>query len=429
MKARERKLSLPVDAWAGEFAGHATEPYFASVSTALDETVVRMRALAGTAKGLHYAKGDLAEAWHVGTFNADAARGGVNARATAPRDHSVVDVLLRGPSGTSQAQLKYFREAEASAKAISAPAYRHIEQKVVPADQLDEVRNAALRLAAKNAHNRPEMSDSYRHTAKVADDRLRMSGAQSRPLTEKDARALVQELRRNHDFDRARFGLTTQHFVQWQDILREAGGAAIDAAMIATVLNSMPHLLAVAQKAIRTGRMTEADFEPLRRALPAIALRSATCAGVSATIVGAARAGFLGSACLGLRTNFVGAGVALGVRALELSSEAWQGNITWSAAARLLTQDTFVMAAAVTGALLVAASLSAAPMLGSLVGNLVGAGLAQLVIARLDVVGANRTLPVAALDAAGFALIRPRSIELERFTVEQFRPTTLLLEA
>jgi hypothetical protein len=421
MSGGRQRAARTVDAWAGDFAGRSTELYFERITGAIEDTVEQMRGLANTAKDLHYAKGDVAEAWHAGTFNVDCARRGFDARATASRDRSVVDVLLHGPNGVENAQLKYFRSPDATAKAISDPAYRNLDQKVVPADQLEELREAALRLAAKNAHHRPEVSGSYLHTAKVVDDRLRMDDSQSRPLTERDARALVQQLRRNHDFDQARFDLTAQHFVQWQDILREAAAASIDAVMIATVLNTLPHLLVIAQKALRTGEMTEADFVPLRQTLPSIVLRSAACAGLSATIVGTARAGFFGRACLGLRTSLVGGGVALGQRALEVSWQAGNGDLTWNAAARLLVQDVFVTAAAVTGALLVAGSLTAAPVLGSIAGNLIGAGVANLVLAQLNGVDPNLRIPIPALEAAGYKVFGPRSVELRGFSVQRVR--------
>ena len=441
-----------IDAFVGSQSAGQVDAYAEQIEAALEDVVIRMRTLAVNEKGLHYAKGDVAEAFHEGTFNVDAARRGIEARAWAPRDTSPVDIRVTG-SASDLAQLKYYRDADATAKAISEPKYRDLEQKVVPADQLEEVRAAAARLAKGNAQTRPELAASYDaqtrpelaasydHTATTADDRIRMDGAESRPLTEAGSRDLVNGLRGDQDLDRAEFGLTPQQVVTWEDILRESGTAA--AAMISVALQSAPYLVSIARKAWDTGEISGTDFVPLGQALPPTILRSGLAAGLAAAITGSARAGLLGS-IQQVDPTFVSAGVVLAISALEASVDAARGNTTWPEAARAISQDAIILAAAIGGAA-AGQALVPIPVLGALIGNIVGAAAGRLVVDQADrvivglaadtgwavfgTVDQHYTVPKELLTASGWDTLELRPIELKTLELKPLELKTLDLNS
>lgn len=58
-------------------------------------------------------KGFVAEWWHEGTFNIDAALKGVEARASAPDDNGLVDIFLTSGEKYSA---KYYKSGDESAK-------------------------------------------------------------------------------------------------------------------------------------------------------------------------------------------------------------------------------------------------------------------------------------------------------------------------
>ncbi|MCK9521482.1 MAG: hypothetical protein M0R76_00360 [Proteobacteria bacterium] len=442
MTAFRRDYRNAIDNFGGGLAGQQVDAYGERVEQALDDVVRRMGDLAGSQKDIHYAKGDVAEAWHAGTFNVDTARRGLDASATAPRDASPIDVSMRG-SSVEHAQLKYFRSPEDTAKAISHPKYGDLDQKVVPSDQLDGVREAAARLAARNAQSRPEVADSYSHTANTADDRVRMDGAESRPLSEREARELVKELREKQDVDREQFGLTPQQVIQWQDILREATTAAARAAIISAALQSAPYLVAIARKAWETGEISAKDFAPLAQALPATLLRSGVAGGLSAAIVGTARAGVLGGALQQVDPTFVAAGVTLAISAFETSIRAARGDITWPVAAKCISEDAIVLASAMGGAA-IGQALIPIPMLGALVGNIVGAVVARLAIEQVNgvilgiaaetgwtvfgLVDQNYTVPGEILDASGWNVLDIRKLGPQAIELKRMQPINLALK-
>ncbi len=444
MTAFRRDYRNASDNFSGGLAGQQVDAYEERVEQALDDMIRRMGDLAGNQKDIHYAKGDVAETWHAGTFNVDAARRGLDVSATAPRDASPIDVSIRGSGVEHHAQLKYFRSPEDTTKAISHPKYIDLDQKVVPSDQLDGVREAAARLAARNAKSRPEIADSYSHTASTADDRVRMDGAESRPLSEREARELVKELRAKQDVDREQFGLTPQQVIQWQDILREATTAAARAAIISAALQSAPYLVAITRKAWETGEISAKDFAPLAQAIPTTLLRSGVAGGLSAAIVGAARSGVLGSALQQVDPTFVAAGVTLAISAFETSIKAARGDITWPVAAKYISEDAIVLASAMGGAA-VGQALIPIPMLGALAGNIVGAVVARLAIEQVNrvvlgiavetgwtvfgLVDQNYTVPGDILEASGWSILDIRKLGAQPISLKRLEPRTLDLKS
>ncbi|MCL2824569.1 MAG: hypothetical protein FWD57_11305, partial [Polyangiaceae bacterium] len=96
MTQRHRDYRNLLNTFGGGMGGRSAVEYCDRVDAELDSMVSRMAELARNEKGISYAKGDIAEAWHAGTLNVDAARRGINVSATLPRDASPVDISIRG---------------------------------------------------------------------------------------------------------------------------------------------------------------------------------------------------------------------------------------------------------------------------------------------------------------------------------------------
>jgi hypothetical protein len=416
--------------------------YCEQTESAVDDVVRRMAALASSKKDIHYAKGDVAEAWHAGTFNVDAARRSVDAHAVAPRGRSAIDVTMHG-SKTQHAQLKVYRSADDTTNAISDSKYDAIDQKIVPADQLDAVRDAAARRAATNAANRPQVAASAAHTAKVADDRVRLDEVESRPLSEREARDLVKQLRERDEIDRERFALTPRQVIQWQDLLREATTAATRAAVISAALQAAPHLITIVRSAYETGEITASDLAPLAQTVPTTLLRSGIAGGLSAVLLGSARMGILGSTAQQIDPTFVAAGVTLAMNALETSFRAARGEITWPIAAKSISEDGIVLAAAMSGAA-IGQALIPIPMLGALLGNIIGAVVARLVVEQANgvvlglaadtgwtvfgIVDQNHTVSAEILERSGWNILNLHKLELRPLELQGFQLTPVKLE-
>lgn len=438
----QRGYRVGVDHFIGEAAGQRVAQYGERVEASVEELIRDMLKVAVNQKDLHYAKGDVAELWHAGTINLDATQRGIDVTAFAPRDSSPIDVAMQGNGGGLAAQLKYYRSAEDTAKAISDPKYRGLDQKVVPGGQLEDVRNAAVRLASKNVE-RPEMASSHDHTARTADDRLRIDGAESRPLTEQEARNLTQQLRQSGDIDRKQFGLTPQQVIRWEEIAKESFSAAGRAALISAVLQSAPYLVTIAKKGIAEGEITVKDFAPLGRALPTVMLRSGLAGGLTAAIVGAAKKELLGATLKDIDPTFISAAVVLCLSAVENSIRAASGQITSIEAAARTAEDALTLTFAL-GFGAAGQALMPIPLIGALLGGIVGALVSRFVIdganeAVLSItvetgwtffglVEQNYSVPIELLSEAGWRTVELKKLELQSVKLRALEPKSIDLE-
>lgn len=439
----ERGYRAVTDQIYAGMVGQEVSEFAARVETSVEELIRDMSKVAQNDKGLHFAKGDVAELWHAGGLNLNAVQRDIDVIAYAPRNASPIDIALRGAHHIEAAQLKYFRSAEDTARAISDPKYATLD-KVVPSDQLEGVREAAQRLASHHAM-RPEVSASYQHTADVADDRLRIDGAESRPLTEPQSRDLVERLRRDDNFNRDQFELASDDVVRWEDLLREATTAAARAALITAALQAAPYLLTVAKKGIETGEISVEDFVPLGRALPATLLRSSLSGGLTAAIVGAARKEMLGSGLKNIDPTHVSAAVVLCLCAVSNSLRAARGEIAPQEAAASTAEDALTLALALSFSA-VGQALIPVPILGSLVGSLVGALVARMIVDEADraivgiaastgwtffgLVDHDYKVPTELLGAAGWrsvdlAQLQPRALDVRRLTPRALEPLAI----
>jgi|GEM_PF-908973 len=384
MREFHRGFQLVADTLGNKLAGQETQDYVVRVDGAIDQLVEEMGKLVDNDKGLLYAKGDLFEAWHAYTLNLDAVRRGLDVHASVPRDHSPIDVRVTSLFNTIDAQLKDCRTAEDTARAISNPKYQDMDQKIVPSDQMDAVREITARLALKNQLTRPEMEESYSHTAKVTDDRLRLGGASGRPLSEFESRQLTQQLRADGDVDREGYGLTPEQVIQWEDFLRETSTAAIRAAALSAAIQMAPHIAALVLKALKAGELTLKDLVPMGKQVPSAVLRSGLSGGLTASIIAAARMGTLGGAFKDLDPTMVAACVALSITTIGTSIKAAQGIISWQVAGKTMVEDSLVLACAMGCATAAGQFAIPIPLLGAVIGNIVGAIVARLVIAKAN---------------------------------------------
>lgn len=120
-------------------------------------------------------QGRIAEAHHAGSYNIEAAgKGANNHRATLDvgrHNDPVTDVRINTPDGSKDYQLKFYKTAEDSTKAINHGDYQDVG-KIVPEEQLAGARTVAKNEATKNAQKRPEVSKNYKKTAETLDDSI-----------------------------------------------------------------------------------------------------------------------------------------------------------------------------------------------------------------------------------------------------------------
>lgn len=400
-----------VDYLAGNHAASEVNAYADRIQDRIDDCLSELHKITVNGKEIKWAKGDLAEAWHAGTFNIDATRQGVGAWAETPRNQSPIDIVVRDNQGAVHYQSKYHQDPQTNLNALSQEKYLDTKG-IVPEG----------------------------HATDGVGDRIAEHGVESKPLSEPNSRELVEQLRKN-DVDRERWGLTVGANLQWRDIFHEATTAGTRAAVMGMALQIAPALITIAKKAWDTGEITTKDFAPMIRSIPATLLRSGVAGGLSAAIMGAIRKCDIGAAQQ-VHPTLVAAGVVLAIGALGTSVKAARGDISWPVAAKTISEDAIVLAASMGGAV-AGQVLIPALGLGALAGNIIGAALARLAIDQANrvilgiagktdwtvfgLVDQNYTVPREVLEDSGWMLVDIRKFEPQIVRVRRVQLRTIEL--
>ncbi len=392
-----------------------------------------------------YLKGWLAEQWHAETLKVSgAARGRSDVWASVPGDNGPGDVRFGDATTTREAQIKYWKTGEDTAKAVSRPDYEGME-KVVPRDQLEKLKEVAERLAQKNQMNRPEQAAHYQDTADRSSDHVEVGNASSKPLDEKQAKEMAKDFRKEKDIDPDKYDLNTETYVEWSDIARQAGQAALHAAVMSAALSAAPHIWAIVREHIETGQI---DTNKLVERGQDVLLGASTAGlrgGVAAGLTAACKTGLMGDALKSVSPTAIGMATTLTLNVLDYSIQLQQGRITNRDFAHHCLRDTFVLSTGILGAS-VGQLLIPIPMLGALAGNLVGSTLgavafegANQVILGICVesgwtffsmVKQDYTVAEEVLRQAGYDLFCTHSFNRQsfstgNFSTQSFRTTTL----
>lgn len=131
-----------------------------------------------TNQSMDVQQGFAAEAHHAGSFSIEAAaKGQNNHRATrdvGTHNDPVADIHVTTPDGTTKHQVKFYKDGEKTAAALSPEKYDNVG-KIVPKDQVDSVKASARKQALRNKETRPNVSKSNQDTADNATDTLTSS--------------------------------------------------------------------------------------------------------------------------------------------------------------------------------------------------------------------------------------------------------------
>ena len=196
-----------------------------------------------TSQSLDVRQGFAAEAHHAGSFNVEAAaKGQNNHRARlGPKGDEGVDIIVDTPRGTTKHQVKFHNDGPKTARALSPDKYDDVG-KIVPKDQVKDVKTAAQKQALRNKDTRPNVSKSNQHTADNATGTLTSEDGKvsSTGLNRKgsgSAEELVKEAKKNENGpDYAEKGRVRREFnsMQYRNAAKAGliGGAVTESAAI-----------------------------------------------------------------------------------------------------------------------------------------------------------------------------------------------------
>ncbi len=384
--------------------------------------------------GVDFLKGYLAEQWHGSTLLIDAARKGMEGiQVEVPRDSSKTDIWYGSNSHDHSSQVKYWGSAEDTAKAISHPDYSGME-KIVPSDQLEDVKNNSNHLAIKNVFNRPEQAEQYAHTALTASDHISIGSAESIPLSQVDAKQMSIEFKRG-SFDPEKYGLNTNVVIEWSDILRESCESAIQAALFAAALNIAPVVWNLTRDMIKNG---DIDFERLaEHGIDIINVSAGVSlkAAVSASLTAACHSGLLGSGIINISPAIIGMATVITFNAIKYGIQLYRMEIDTSTFANYCIRDCIIVGSGALGGL-IAQVFIPVPMLGALIGNILGITIGSIIyhganniVLKLcaenewilfNLVKQEYILPTDVLQKAGYKVLNPMTFPVQTFKLETF---------
>lgn len=435
---------------------------------------------------INLVKGFVAEWWHEGTFNIDAALKGTETRAYAPDDNGLVDIFL---SSGDQYQVKYYQmklkkdgniKEVASAKEQAKTNFQRYKEyyndyrrnhngqeppkteeewlegrlpddpyylgqgRVIPADQMKAAQEWLKRKIAEEANGkRPEQVKRYQETLDKLTDRLESNdGAESIPLTEAEAKELAK-IAKEGGFDPAEWGLTTEELMEFEYIMNQAFKAGLSAALVSVVLKVAPEVCGIICKLLKDGEIDAEQFKCLGFAAVGGSVEGFVRGTVAAAVTTACKAGLMGETLKKLNPSIIGAITAIAMNTVQNACLLAIGKLNKHDFASKCAEDLVIAAcsigvgtagAAAATALFTPTAAVLGYMVGSFVGSVVGSfvykGVYSCVISFciesgstfFGLVDQNYELPKDILEKLGVKVFEYEKFEPVKFTHKSFQP-------
>ena len=342
--------------------------------------------IASTAQNSAIKGGFAAETWHAESFNLDAILKDKDVRAFTDnftntpltKNHTTHDVVvMQGDEQLLGAQLKYFKNGDATQKAFRTTKdgvhqYQDSDAFIGPADQIEQIKDAAKRDMLRNQQTRPEVANAAEKVREKTTAKLDVNGTQSTPLSKRDAEQLGSGSKSGKELhENIQNGYLNKATVQQS--VRAAGSAALITTVIAGSINTFQSI-----KRVRNGEITAEQATLL------ILQDTAIAAGDSALKAGVATA-TVSITARNLPTLFAGSAfkrtfASSGVAAAAVCAVDVVQNVVLFAAGKITREELETRAghnllqsgAAVIGASVGAAVGAPGGPIGMLVGSIIG---------------------------------------------------------
>ena len=293
-------------------------------------------------------KGDVAEFWHAGTFNINAALNGSTNRAFVNRSNDFASVDVSLGSG-EKFSLKYDGTGIDSAKQQAESVFQRFKEyqnhggkdsldqylskrnysdesvlndpiysgqfRVIPKDQMEEAINWLSQKIATESAKRPDQVERYQDTLNMLRNKLADSnGNESIPLSKEEAQRLAEHAKQCK-FKAEDFGLTSQE----EMIIKKAIKDGLSAAVISMILKVAPEIYKAIEYLIKNGEVDSEQFKKIGFAAISGAGEGFIKGTVAAAISYCIKTGMLGDTITKVSPGFIGAAVTLTMNTMKKS--------------------------------------------------------------------------------------------------------------
>lgn len=454
----------------GNFAGHAAGVHYVdAVESEIKKFVNNLNEFKASGALIDTLKGDVAEFWHAGTFNINAAINSSKNRVQVDRSHDFGSADITGVNFDAKFGLKYYKDGMSSAfqqsksilnrfneyKArggndnlekyleerrlsaetdLNSPVYAG-QYRVIPSDQLKEATIFLERKIQEESSKRTDQVHRYEETLKLLSDKVKDNkGNESIALSEQEARELAR-LAKEGGVNSEDLNFTTEELIKYKHILKQSYKAGLTAATISMVLRVAPEVLNAIAYLIKNGEIEEGQFKKIGFAAITGAGEGFVRGTVSATITASCKAGLCGSAMKSIDPSIVGAVTVLVMNSMKNSYQVTTGNMSRAEMVNELIKEMFVTTCALSmGA--ASQSLIEIPVLGYMIGSFVGSIAGSVIYSSIynpvlsfcvdsgftlfGLVDQDYELPEEVLKEIGIEIFEYEKFEYEPFEYEKF---------
>lgn len=262
------------DYLVGLVGGTEGARYYTSISVEREKMIEYFQSFKGYGTSTKIVKGDIAEFFHCGTFNINAAQKGSLHRVFVDRSHDLGSVDISSNFGKKYG-LKYMKTAEISAKHqamsvldgvyknnpnISGEKVQEVllkngygdanlfdalyegQVRIIPTEQLEIARDYLNRKILEESAKRPEQVARYKETLEMLDDRIRDdNGITSETLSVNQAEELAG-LAKEGNITASVLGLEEVDLLKLEYVAQNAMNAGIQMAAIAAGIDLVLNL-------------------------------------------------------------------------------------------------------------------------------------------------------------------------------------------
>lgn len=454
---------------SGDFVGNQLgRIYVNNIQLEIDKLTESINKYKVFDTGVKQLKGNVAEQWHAGTFNINAAVKGSKHRLFVDESnkHASTDISSNfgqkigskfyenGAESAKQQSKnlieKYYekpnrkesleefinrnKQLDENAKITDSIYYGQV--RLIPKGQLVEAQKYLERKIAEESSRRPELVSKYQETLKMLKEKVSDGkGVESIPITVEDAEQITK-LAKEGGFKPEDMGLNLENIIHVKDVLNSSIKAGITSATITMVLKIAPEIIKAIEYLIKTGQINEEQWKVVGLeglSESSVAFIRGT---VSAAITTCCKAGFCGSVAKSLDPSIVGMIVVLAMDTIKYSQKVASGQMTRYEMTNELIKETFVSACAFgTGAIL-QVIFGEVPvvvfLLGSFVGSVLGSVLYEVTyrpfisfcvdtgFTCFGLVDQDYELPQELIKEIGIEVFEYEKFEYEKFQPEQF---------
>ncbi len=394
-----------VGAMYGAAFGADRADYVASVETEIDALEKGINDFLGTKTAPNILKGDIAEFWHAGTYNVNAAINRSATRMSVDRSHDFGSADVSGSDGQLFG-LKYYGDGEHSAKAqaisifqrfkeyqasggkdslekyltdrgytdidavLNDPVY-HGQFRIIPKDQMEDAAEWLKKMIKTEGARRPDQVKRYQDTLAMLRDKITDSEGNSSIALSREESEQLARLAKEGRFDASEFGITAPELLNFEMVMKEAMKAGTNAAVISLVLKVGLEIYKAISFLIKNGEIEESEFRRIGFAAVSGSAEGFIRGSVAAAITTCCKSGILGETLKGVNPSVVGAITVLAINAVKNASQVAIGKKSKSELATELTRDMLVSTCALIGGGISQAAIEI-PVIGYMVGSLVG---------------------------------------------------------